>query len=116
MAEVTIYHNPNCSKSRAVLAIIEESKRPYRVIPYLEEPLSLEQLKDLCRQLNLPLRAVMRTDVPAYDDLGLADEHISEEALFSAIAQHPALLNRPIVVTDKGAALCRPIETVYHLL
>ena len=111
---VTIYHNPHCSNSRKALELILERGIKPVVVAYLKTPLKQPELKALLARLGVPLREVMRAKEPLYAELDLASA--SEGALLDAIAAHPALLNRPIVVTDKGAKLCRPGETVLDLL
>ena len=112
---VTIYHNPQCSNSRKALEIIRAHGIEPKVIEYLKTPLTPQKLRHLVRdELKVPVRAVMRTQEAAYADMKL--EGADDDTLFCAMAAHPILLNRPIVVTDKGAKLCRPGETVEELL
>ena len=111
---VTIYHNPHCSNSRKALELIRERGFEPLVVEYLKTPPTRAELRALTAKLGLPLRAVMRGKEPVYAELNLASA--GEDALLDAIAAHPVLLNRPIVVTDKGAKLCRPGETVLELL
>jgi len=112
---VTIYHNPNCSNSRKALEIIRAHGIEPHIVEYLKTPLTPQKLRHLIReQLHVPVRDVMRTQEPAYADMGL--DGADDDTLMCAIAAHPILLNRPIVVTDKGARLCRPGEEVERLL
>ena len=112
---VTIYHNPNCSNSRKALEIIRSRGIEPKVIEYLKTPLTPQKLRHLIKEnLNVPVRDVMRTQEAAYGEMKL--EGADDDTLFAAIAAHPILLNRPIVVSDKGARLCRPGETVEELL
>ena len=111
---VTIYHNPGRSNSRGALEIIRASGIEPVVIEYLKTPLSKADLQALVAKTGLDLRAVMRTKEPAYAEHDLA--HANDDALLDAIVAHPILLNRPIVVTPKGAKLCRPPELVRELL
>jgi arsenate reductase len=112
----TIYHNPACGTSRNVLAMLEERGISPVVIEYLKTPPSREEVRTLTHKAGVPLRSLLRTSAPAFDELGLADPALSDEQLLDAIEQHPILLNRPIVVTDKGTALCRPKERLLDLL
>ena len=113
--QVTIYHNPNCSNSRKALEIIRSHGIEPHVIESLKTPPTPQKLRHLIReQLKVPVRDVMRTNEPAYAEMKL--EEADDDTLFCAIAAHPILMNRPIVVTDKGAKLCRPGETVEALL
>jgi arsenate reductase len=111
---VTIHHNPGCSNSRGALDIIRAQGIEPLVIEYLKTPLSRDELMALVKKLGVPLRDVVRTKETLYADLKL--ESACDEALLDAVAAHPILLNRPIVVTPKGARLCRPPELVRDLL
>ena len=111
---VTIYHNPQCSNSRKALELIRTRGIEPVVVEYLKTPLKRDALKALIARLGVPLREVMRTKEAIFAELNLASAR--EDALLDAIAAHPVLLNRPIVVTDKGARLCRPGESVLELL
>lgn len=110
---VTIHHNPACSNSRGALEIIRAQGIEPVIIEYLKTPLSKRQLAVLVKKLDMPLRAIVRTKDAIYADLKL--ENASDDALLDAVAAHPILLNRPIVVTPKGARLCRPPELVRDL-
>ena len=98
---VIIYHNPNCGTSRNTLAMIKASGESPEVILYLETPPSRERLR--------------RKGTP-YDELTLDDPTLSDDQLIDAMMAHPILINRPIVITPKGAKLCRPSEQVLTLL
>jgi arsenate reductase len=113
---VTIYHNPACGTSRSVLAMLEERGIAARVIEYLKTPPSRDEVRALAAKAGVPVRSLMRENAPPYAELGLADESLSEDALLDAIEQHPILLNRPIVISASGAALCRPKEKLLDLL
>lgn len=112
--KVTIYHNPLCGTSRNVLAMIRDKGIEPEVIEYLKTPLAPNELRHLIAQMKLPVRDVVRSKEPVYAEMKL--DGVDDDTLFAAIAAHPILLNRPIVVTDKGARLCRPSETVAELL
>jgi len=112
---VTIYHNPHCSNSRKALEIIRSHGIEPKVIEYLKTPLTPEKLRHLLKdELKVPVRDVMRIQEAAYAEMKL--DGADDDTLFAAMAAHPILLNRPIVVSDKGAKLCRPGETVEELL
>jgi arsenate reductase len=111
---VTIYHNPRCSNSRRCLEIIREEGFEPTIIEYLRYPLSAAELERLVGKMGVSVRDVIRTKEAEYAELRLKDA--SDAALFKAVAAHPILLNRPIVVTGKGAKLCRPPELVRELL
>ncbi|MGO9818809.1 MAG: arsenate reductase (glutaredoxin) [Acidocella sp.] len=113
---VTIYHNPACGTSRNTLAMIRATGVEPVVIEYLKTPPSREELRELVRRMGVPLRDVLRQKGTPYDELGLGNPALSDDALLDAIALHPILINRPIVVTPKGVRLCRPSELVLELL
>ena len=112
----TIYHNARCSNSRGALALLQERGITPQVVDYLQQPLDAQQLAQLIAQLGVPVRDVMRSKETVYQELGLDDPTWSDAQLIDHIAAHPILLNRPIVVTGKGARLCRPPELVLELL
>ena len=113
---VTIYHNPACGTSRNVLALIRARGIEPVVIEYLKTPPSRAEILDLLARMGAPLRHVLREKGTPFAELGLADPALNDDALLDAIAAHPILLNRPIVATPRGVALCRPSETVAALL
>ena len=113
---VTIYHNPKCGTSRNTLAMIRASGVEPRVIEYLKEPPTRPQLVALLKRMKARPRDILRQKGTPYDELGLADETLSEEELIDAMMAHPILINRPIVVTGKGVRLCRPSEVVLEIL
>lgn len=116
MSSITIYHNPACGTSRTVLGLIRERGFEPQVIEYLKTPPGRADLVALIARMGCGVRAVLRERGTPYADLGLDDPSLSDDALLDAIAAHPVLLNRPIVVTARGAALCRPPERVLDLL
>ncbi|UHS60065.1 arsenate reductase (glutaredoxin) [Agrobacterium vaccinii] len=113
---VTIYHNPACGTSRNTLAMIRQSGEEPIIIEYLKTPPSRDEIVSLAEKIGVPLRGLLREKGTPYAELGLSDESLSDDALLDAIEAHPILLNRPIVVTDKGARLCRPSELVLEIL
>ena len=114
--DTTIYHNPACGTSRNTLALIRAAGVAPRVIEYLETPPSREEVRALAEATGQPLRALLREKGTPFAELGLADPALSDDRLLDAIAAHPILLNRPIVVTPKGTRLCRQSEAVLTLL
>ena len=113
---VTIYHDPDCATSRNVLALIRNSGEEPRVVEYLKAPPSREELVELLRRMDLPLRTVLRRKGTPYDELGLDDPKWDDDQLIDLMLRYPILINRPIVVTPLGVRLCRPSETVLNIL
>ena len=112
----TIYHNARCSNSRGALALLREHGIEPQIVDYIAEPLNVEQLKALIEKLDMPVRDVMRVKEATYQELGLGNESVTDAQRLEAIATHPVLLNRPIVVCGQRAMLCRPPEQVLQLL
>ena len=113
---VTIYHNPACGTSRNTLAMIRQSGEEPVVIEYLNNPPSREKLIELIAEMGIPVRALLREKGTPYHELGLDDPKWTDDELIGFMLEHPILINRPIVVTDKGAKLCRPSEAVLDIL
>ena len=113
---VTIYHNPQCGTSRNTLAMIRQSGEEPEVIEYLKTPPSRETLIELLDMMGMKPRELLREKGTPYHELGLDDENLSDEELLQAMMEHPILINRPVVVTDKGVRLCRPSEKVLEIL
>ena len=116
MSEVTIYHNPNCGTSRNTLALLREKGVEPRVVEYLREGWTKEQLEELLMRMGATAHDILRVRGTKAEELGLTDPAASDEALIAAMIIEPVLVNRPIVVTRKGAALCRPAELVLGLI
>lgn len=116
MTDVTIYHNPACGTSRNVLGLIRNAGIEPTVIEYLKTPPTRDRLMSLISSMGVPVRAVLREKGTPYAELGLGDPSLTDDALIDAMMARPILINRPIVVTEKGAALCRPSEKVLSLL
>jgi arsenate reductase len=113
---VTIYHNPDCGTSRNALAMIRQSGVEPQIIEYLKTPPSREKLLELIEAMGIRVRDLLREKGTPYDELGLDNPNLTDEQLIEQMLAHPILINRPIVVTDKGLKLCRPSETVLPLL
>ena len=112
MATVTLYHNPLCSKSRAVLALLEENDVSPEIIYYMDNPPDARQLKALLKKLDMNVRDILRRSEQEYDTLGLDDESLAEEIVLDLLVKHPILLQRPIVVAGNKAIIGRPPENV----
>ncbi|MAL79818.1 MAG: arsenate reductase (glutaredoxin) [Sneathiella sp.] len=111
-----IYHNPDCGTSRNTLAMIRQSGVEPEIILYLETPPDREELESLIRQMGISARALLREKGTPFQELGLDNPELAEAELIDAMLAHPILINRPIVVTNKGARLCRPSEAVLDIL
>lgn len=111
-----IYHNPACGTSRNTLEIMRQSGEEPHVIEYLKTPPSRAKLCDLIAAMGITPRDLLRRKGTPYDELGLDDQTLTDDALIDAMIAHPILINRPIVVTEMGARLCRPSEQVLALL
>lgn len=114
--KIQIYHNPKCGTSRNTLAMIVASGETPEVIEYLQTPPTRERLVELIASMGIPARALLRQKGTPYNELNLGDASLTDEQLIDAMMTHPILINRPIVVTDKGVRLCRPSELVLDLL
>ena len=113
---VTIYHNPKCGTSRNTLAMIRQSGVEPEVIEYLQNPPSKKRLGELIKAMGITPRELLRRKGTPYDELGLDDPKWTDKQLIDLMLQHPILINRPIVVTPRGARLCRPSEVVLDIL
>ncbi len=113
---ITIYHNPSCGTSRKVLGFLREAGIEPAIILYLKEPPTKAALTDLLKQMKMKPRELLRRRGTPYDELGLGDDTLTDATLIDAMIAHPILIERPIVVSEKGAVLCRPPERVYDIL
>jgi len=115
MSQVTIWHNPRCSKSRAAAQLLEEKGVKAEVVKYLETPPTKEEITAVLKMLGISARELMRTKEDIYKELGLKDVE-DEEKLIEAMATHPKLIERPVVIKDGKAAIGRPIEKIVALI
>lgn len=113
---ITIYHNPRCGTSRNTLALIRNSGDEPVVIEYLKQVPSKQELQQILAVMSFSARQLMREKESVYQELGLADDKWSEDALVDVMLANPILINRPIVVTPLGTKLCRPSELVLEIL
>jgi arsenate reductase (glutaredoxin) len=113
---VTIYHNPKCGTSRNTLAMIRASGEEPEIIEYLQTPPSRERLVELLGLMKMKPRDLLRRKGTPYEELGLADPKWSDDELIDFMVAHPILIERPIVVSEKGAVLARPSEKVLDVL
>jgi arsenate reductase len=114
--DVIIYHNPDCGTSRNTLAMIRNAGVEPHVVEYLKTPPSRAMLQQLVARMGITVRALLREKGTPYAEFGLGDPSMTDDQLLDAMLAHPILINRPIVVSPKGARLCRPSEEVLDLL
>ena len=116
MQNITIYHNPNCGTSRNTLALIKHQGIEPSVIQYLDNPPDETTLRDLITKMGITPRQLLRVNVPPYAEHRLDNLSLTDDELIQAMLAEPLLINRPIVVSDKGVKLCRPSEVVLDLI
>ena len=114
--KATIFHNPKCSTSRQVLEMLEAAGYKPEIVEYLKTGWTKKQLKELFAAAGVTARQALRTKAPEAEELGLLDPKVSDAKLIDAMAAHPVLVERPFVVTAKGALLARPKERVKEVL
>ena len=115
MIEVTIYHNPRCSKSRTTLALLEDNGVQPGIVLYLENPLNKDEIASLLQKLGLSAGQLLRRGEDAYKTCGLSKAS-SDDEILAAMVEYPKLIERPIVVKGKKAVLGRPPENVLELI
>ena len=116
MSGATIWHNPKCSTSRKTLELLREHGIEPRIVEYLKMPPTRAELKKLLAAAGLDARGAMRKKEAPYRDLGLDDPKLGESALLDAMVTNPILIERPLVRTEKGVRLARPVEKVLEIL
>jgi len=114
--KIIIYQKPTCSKCRATLSILKESKEEFESINYYEVPLTSNQLRELREKLGLSVRDMLRSEEQLAHSLNLARRQLSDDELIDIMVENPDLIQRPIVVRGDKAVLCRPPENVMKLL
>ena len=114
--KATIYHNPNCGTSRKTLEILNDSGADVTIVQYLKSPPSRAKLKALYARAGITPREGLRKKEPLAAELGLLDAAVSDERILDAMIEHPILIERPLVETEKGARLCRPQDVVRSIL
>jgi arsenate reductase (glutaredoxin) len=113
--KITVYEKPTCTTCRKLVKLLTEEGIDFERVNYMVEPLDRPTLERLLAKTGLGPRDVLRTREAAYEELGLADETIGDDAVFEAIVRHPELLQRPIVERGDRAVLARPVENVRAL-
>lgn len=115
MQDIQIWHNQSCSKSRDAMDLLNEKNIKVEVINYLENPLSIEELKDILKKLNIKAKELLRDNEELYVTLNLKDED-NEEKIIEIMVQNPILIQRPIIIKGQKAVIARPIENLKELL
>ncbi|MBD9630692.1 arsenate reductase (glutaredoxin) [Pseudomonas sp. PDM19] len=116
MSQISIFHNPRCSKSRGALELLEERGLQTTIVRYLETPPSAAELKALLGKLGIVARQLLRTGEDEYKELDLANPALGDDQLIAAMASHPKLIERPIVIVGDKAVIGRPPEKVLEIL
>ncbi|MDD0974522.1 arsenate reductase (glutaredoxin) [Pseudomonas fontis] len=116
MTDMTLYHNPGCSKSRSALELLQARGLTPSVVRYLETPPDAATLKAILGKLGISARALLRTGEDEYKSLELANLALSDEQLIAAMVAHPKLIERPILVAGDKAVIGRPPENVLELV
>ena len=113
---LTIYHNPNCTTSRNVLRLLRDAGLEPQVVEYLKTPPSRARMQELLAAMGMTPRDILRRSGTPYDELGLDDPTLTDDQILDALGAHPILMQRPIVASDKGVRLCRPLERVHEIV
>lgn len=116
MSDTTIFHNPACSTSRQVLETLREAGRDPTVIDYMKAGWTEDELRRIVNETGLTPRQLLRTKGDLATQLGLTDPAVGDDAILKAMVQHPALVERPIVRTDRGTVLARPKERINEII
>ena len=114
--KATIYHNPKCGTSRKTLEIIRKTGSEPNVVEYLKDPPTREELRQIYERAGISPREGLRAKEPIAAELGLTRPDVTDDEILDAMMEHPILINRPLVVTEKGVRLCRPQDMVREIL
>ena len=113
---VKIYHNPGCGTSRIVMGMLKDRGIEPEVVEYLKTPPSRAEMQKLLKDMGMSPRDILRRRGTPYEQLGLDNPALTDDDLLDALGKHPILMERPVVVTDKGTRVCRPADKVNDLL
>ena len=113
---LTIYHNPNCTTSRKVLSLLRDAGLAPQVVEYLKTPPSRARMQELLAAMGMKPRDILRRSGTPYDELGLDNPALTDDQILDALAAHPILMQRPILASEKGVRLCRPLERVHEIV
>lgn len=111
---IRLYHNPKCSKSRATKQILQDKNLDFVEVEYLKNPPKRQELEDILKQLDIQPSGLIRSGESIFKELSL--QHASEEELLTAMLDNPILIERPIVITNKGAKIGRPPENILEIV
>ncbi len=114
--KTVIYHNPKCSKSRQALQLLNDNNISIEIVEYLKTPLNTAQIKNLLNLLKLDIRSIIRSNEPTYIDNNLSNPSLSEQEILDIVVKYPILLERPIVIHNNKAIICRPPELILELI
>lgn len=112
---IQIWHNPRCSKSRASMEVVENSKQDFNIKKYLDEDISCDEIKDILVKLNMSARELMRTGEDIYKELDVKNIY-DEDELIEIMSKNPKLIERPIIIKGDKAVIGRPLENTIELL
>jgi len=115
MEKIVVWHNPRCSKSRNGIKYLDEKGVEYAIRRYLEEPPTVEEIKAVLKKLGMKPRELMRTKEKLYRELGLREVE-DDEKLMEAMAEHPKLIERPVVIRGDKAVVARPETAIDAIL
>ena len=115
-SRLIIYHNPNCSKSRETLQLLEDNNQVPEIIEYLEQPPEPQELKEVINMLGVSARDLLRTTESVYREAALDDDTLTDDEIIEAICEYPALLQRPIVISGARAIIGRPPTRVLEII
>ena len=116
MADLTVYEKRTCTTCRNLAVLLEERGVDFDRVDYHVEPLSKDEIRELVRKTGRPARELFRAREPVYSEFGLADREVGDDEAIALMAEHPALMQRPVVVRGDRAVLGRPVERVLELL
>ena len=116
MAELTVYEKPTCTTCRKLATLLTERGIDFDRVDYHVEPLTEDEIRELVRKTGRPARELFRAREPVYEELGLGDREVDDDEAIGLMAEHPALMQRPVVVRGDRAVLGRPVERVLELL
>ncbi|TVQ78833.1 MAG: arsenate reductase (glutaredoxin) [Flavobacteriales bacterium] len=114
MSEYTIYHNPRCSKSREALSYLENNQLKYRVVRYLDEALTFEDLQEVLDKLDIEAIELVRTNEKIWKEQ-FADKELDEDEIIFSMLEYPQLIQRPIIVLNDRAVIGRPTNQIEEL-